>query len=160
MYGLKRFIDWFRYSLPRGVKNLIIWFPIIWKDRSWDHYFIYVNLHYKLKLTEKVIRNGHHLYRNKTADKIKICILILDRLIKDNYLDNALEKHNEKWGEGEFQFKNNEFHIKYENIKNKDDEQKQQKDFRAAVKHQNYLREQDLDILFKLLRKHIQSWWD
>ena len=36
-----------------GIKNLIKWFPIIWKDRNWDHSYIYEILKFKLKKTFK-----------------------------------------------------------------------------------------------------------
>jgi len=39
---------WFRWELPYqpkyikyGLKNLYKWFWVIWKDRDWDHHYIY-----------------------------------------------------------------------------------------------------------------------
>ena len=31
-----------------GIKNLWAWFPIIWKDRDWDGWFIYQIIEFKL----------------------------------------------------------------------------------------------------------------
>ena len=28
------------YKLRRGIKNLFIWFPVIWKNDVWDHFFL------------------------------------------------------------------------------------------------------------------------
>ena len=31
-----------------GVKNIIYWFPIIWKDRNWDSHYIFEIIKHKL----------------------------------------------------------------------------------------------------------------
>lgn len=165
-YKIKRVYDWFRYDLPYGIENLIKWFPTIWKDRNWDYYFIYVILRYKLKLTEKTIRNGHHVDCEKDADKIKKCIFLLNRLIKDDYLEMTMKVHDKKWGKGTSKFekiKDSEFyswHIDYENVKTEKDKIQQRKDFKRAIERENILKKQDKKMLFKLLEKHIETWWD
>ena len=49
-------IRWVKYDakylhldIIRGVKNLIRWFPTIWKDRDYDHSYIYEVLRVKLE---------------------------------------------------------------------------------------------------------------
>ncbi len=80
-----------------GVKNLIIWFPIIWKDRWWDYYFLFVLLRKKLSIMEKNFRKyGMYLYAEKDADKMKKCLLVLNRLIEDDYDVRASEKNSMK----------------------------------------------------------------
>lgn len=170
-YTIKRYIintkDFFHYDISRGIRNLVRWFPIIWKDRNYDQYFIYVLLHKKLSLTEKCLRNGYHLYAEKTADQIKLCVLLLDRLIKDEYHLHAHKRHDEKWGGPELQFYDLEdqpgysgIDISHKNVKTKKDEELERKDFKRACNHQEQLIEQDLDMLFKTMRKHIRGWWD
>jgi hypothetical protein len=34
--------------IKQGVKNLIYWFPIIWKDRNWDSHYIFEIMKHKL----------------------------------------------------------------------------------------------------------------
>jgi hypothetical protein len=36
----------------------------------------------------------------------------------------------------------------------------QHKDFTKASNHSDYMEQQDLDYLFRLIRKYIQGWWD
>ena len=36
-------------DIAQGIKNLIKWFPIIWKDRNWDDSFIFDILQFKLQ---------------------------------------------------------------------------------------------------------------
>ena len=156
------------YATKYGIENLINWFPVIWQDRNWDHYFIYVILQKKLKLMEYQIRYlGHHTRAEEDANNIKICVNLLDRLIKDEYHENAFKRHDEKWGEADFRFEDCEdnpnlcsLNIDRENVKTEEDKEKERKEFRKASEHEAKLREQDLDMLFSYMRKYIQTWWD
>ena len=150
-----------------GIKNLIRWFPIIWNDRQWDHIYIYTILHKKLSLTEKYLRyNGMHTRAEKDADDIKTCILLLKRLLEDNYHETAFKRHYEKWGSPDLRLIDckdstcKQIHIHYDNVITDNDKEKERKEFNSAYEHETYLREQDLDLLFKTMRKHIQGWWD
>lgn len=121
--------NWFR-SIKPGVKNLIKWFPVIWKDRWWDHSYLYSILRYKLSLMEEGFRtSGISVNSEKDARNIKICILLLDRLIKDDYSNDY--KKAKKLGK-----------------------------IKEFWEHEEMLINQDLDLLFKTMRKQIRSWWD
>jgi len=170
-WEIKRFFQKIKdlpYQIKHGIKNLIIWFPVIWKDRWWDHWFLYVVLRHKLHLMEKNIRKyGHHVRHIEDADKIKKCVLLLDRLIKDDYHEIVYKYHDKKWGDGDFIFTDStqypdcvKLDIKYENVKTKEDEKLQSKEYRLLMNKPEELKKQDLDLLFKLMRKHIQGWWD
>jgi len=37
------------YKIIQGIKNLIYWFPVIWKDRNWCYWSTFEILEYKLK---------------------------------------------------------------------------------------------------------------
>ena len=155
-------------QIRQGIKNLIIWFPVIWKDRWWDHVFLYEIMRYKLHLMEKNLRvHGHHVKHIEDANKIKTCVVLLDRLIKDEYHDNAFKNHYKKWGQPVMEFKDWEedpeyqvLKINYPNVKTDKDKEIEVKGFKRMSEKEAELREQDLDMLFKLMRKNIQSWWD
>jgi hypothetical protein len=166
-WRLRDIKNFFRYGIPCGVRNLIRWFPVIWNDRNWDQYYIYIILRKKLKLTEKTLRNGHHLYADRTADQIKVCIFLLNRLIKDEYHMNAFKRHNEKWGETEFEFEKikdrpgySSLKITHPNVKTEKDKKLQKKDFKRASDHVEYLTNQDVEMLFRNMNKYIRGWWD
>jgi hypothetical protein len=87
--------------------------------------------------------------------------------MKDEYHENAFKRHDEKWGSAEFNWKDlednsnrSELIITHPNVKTEKDKIKEIKDFKLSSKKEQHLREQDLDLLFTLLRKHIQTWWD
>lgn len=167
-YKFQNEIRYWPRSFKTGITNLVRWFPIVWKDRQWDHQFIYIALRHKLNLTEQFIRHhGIHVNNIADADKIKKCVILLDRLMKDEYHENAFKRHDEKWGGAELDWKDleddsnrSELIITHPNVKTEKDKIKERKDFKLSIKKEQHLREQDLDLLFTLLRKHIQTWWD
>lgn len=154
-------------DLKHGIKNLITWFPVIWNDRQWDHWFFYIILHKKLSLMENFFHHyGIHTNAKNDAEKIKMCVLLLNRLKDDKYLDNAIKNHDKRWGESNINFEKIEdsdlykLNITYDSVKNIKDEKNQKRDFKNAIEKEQYLKDQDLDLLFSILRKNIQSWWD
>jgi len=159
-------------SFIRGIQislgNLIIWFPTIWGDRYWDHYFLFLIIRKKLSLMETHIRkNGIHEEAEKDADNMLICVKALTRLIEDNYHEVAFENHNKKWGDldmtfedipegkkfGELKF-NRKNAITEEQLAEEREESKQR--FEDSVKMQS----DDLDLLFNTMRKEVLRWWD
>jgi hypothetical protein len=160
-------IKYWPRDVQYGFTNLFRWLPVIWKDRNWDHVFIYKILRKKLDLQEKHIRKyGHHVDNEKDADKIRVCVLLLDRLLKDEYYDNVYRNFHKKWGHGEFRTEKvegsdlYELHIDYESAKTKADIEQCNKEHRMLLNKENELRTQDINYLFKMMSKHIQSWWD
>jgi len=153
-------------SIKDGIENLIIWFPVIWKDRDWDQFYLYIILRKKLINMEKYQRKyGISTVSEKTADEIKVCVNLLNRLINDDYMETVFRKHDEKWGEINIEFEPYTDNLSKalmtrENVlteKNKEDEVKE---FKRLCKHEDMLRKQDVEYLFHLMNRHIQGWWD
>jgi hypothetical protein len=158
--------DWY-YDIKRGVPNLIIWFPTIWKDRSWDHYFIWAMLHRKLVIMEKHIRNhSHHLHRERDADQIKLAVNLLERIMENDYHDNVFKNHDKKWGKTHFKWTEIEnsdcssLEIIRDNVTTEKDKKQETKEFRILSKKVAESEKQDINYLFEYMAKHIQGWWD
>ena len=140
---------------------------MIWKDRDYDHWFIYEILRKKLKFTEDMQRDhGICVSHKQIAHKIKVCRILLDRLSKDDYLENALVQHEKKWGDLELKFddipgsnycKMRSVWAKAEAAK---DKEQASKEFSRAAAHSGIMQQQDLDMLFHNMRKYILEWWD
>jgi len=164
---VKQIWQFFR-SIKYGIENLIKWFPVIWQDRDWDHWFIYKIFQFKLQQVEKLQRKyGNSTNSKKYAYQIKVAVLLLNRLIKDEYLENVLKPHEKKWGESEMIFtpiKGNEEYttldFKVEKANTEEEKEQEHKERMILYKHSDYLKQQDLDILFKHMRKYIEGWWD
>ena len=120
--------QWYNFNI--GVKNIWSWLPVIYQDRWWDHSFLYPILRKKLSLMEEGFRkHGHSVNSEKDADNIKKCVLLLDRLINDDYIDYM-------------------------------DERGWCPKIRFSFNKEQEMINQDLDMLFKILRKQIRCWWD
>ena len=150
----------------KGIKNLWKWKKVIWNDRWYDSYFLFKLLKFKLENMEyKFRKDGMHLNNGKDADKMKICILLLDRIIKDEYHDNIFRYHDKKWGEPELSWdeydnENSILNITHKNVLTEGDKKQENKEFRILSKRESKMKQNDVNYLFKLFSKYILMWWD
>jgi len=132
IYNIK-FIDFIHTKIRNikpGLINIIYWLPVIYRDRWWDHSYLYSILRHKLNQMEKKFKCcGISTQSEKDAKNIKICVLLLDRLINNDYIDY----------EGKRGWKPK---------------------FRLSLEKEEQMINQDLDLLFKIIRKQIRCWWD
>ena len=86
---------WLRWELPYqhkyikyGVKNLYKWFWIIWKDRDWDHYYIFQVLKFKLEKQAKHLseRNWHESSK-RDAELMMTCVRLINKLQNEEYYE-------------------------------------------------------------------------
>jgi hypothetical protein len=102
-----KFIRWIKYDAKHlhrdviyGVKNLIKWFPTIWKDRDYDHFYIYEVLRVKLENQAVYISQKNRYTR---AQRDAELMMLISRLItiqqEDLYDMEYMEYH-----ESEFNF--------------------------------------------------------
>ena len=84
----------------QGIKNLIYWFPIIWKDRDYDHAFIEYMLEHKYKAMYKRFSDPNATYVNwetiqdaKALKALKICLIILERRQEEFYIMRLYDKY-------------------------------------------------------------------
>ncbi len=148
------------YSIKNGIWNIIRWFPVIWKDRDWDYYYIFALLYHKFSNMEKFFRSDNAYSANAldVADKIRVAKLLCKRIIDDNYVDNALMPVEEKYGELKYHFEptNNE-KLKAMVFDEFPEERKARS---KAYEHAEYMEKQDRKMLFTMLDKYIDGWWD
>lgn len=85
MYRLYRIIDFFRYNIPYGVRNLIAWFPLIWSDRNWDWVFLARIMEFKLRrMSEHSRKYACHVGAGRDARDMLICAKLLQTIIDDD----------------------------------------------------------------------------
>ena len=102
---IRRFKDAIR-QFSIGVRNIIKWIPVLYKDRDWDFYYVYNILQKKLEFTEKAIRDSSlengAMYANKIRTAIKLIEIVRDEkyldefLIEDDWttIKKAIDKHD------------------------------------------------------------------
>jgi len=150
-----------------SVKNVIRWFPIIYKDRDWDPEYLFKILKFKLGNMEKYFRKyGHGVDSDVDADEMHKCVLLLERIMKNEYYDNASKNYDKKWGESDYSFEDimngqlKKLNIVYPNVKTEQDEVKRKKEQKELWEKEDMMKEQDMDLLFKSIRRKILGWWD
>jgi hypothetical protein len=81
---------------------------------------------------EKFYSSGNTFCLNapRTLKEIKICRILLDRLIKDDYIPDAFL------------------------------EEKDHKKCKRIIDHADMLQQQDVDLLSKIMNRKIRTWWD
>lgn len=80
--------DFIRYDLSQGIKNLIRWFPIIWRDRDWDWKFLACIMEFKLRtMSENMRIYGVATTAARDARQMLICAELLKRLQADSMKD-------------------------------------------------------------------------
>jgi hypothetical protein len=149
-------------NIVSGVKNLFYYIRVVWEDRDWDQYFLFVLLRHKLKKMEKHFKEeAYHVGAERDAAHMHTCVLLLDRLIEDSYTDTVWKKHEEKWGEMVLDWDNPDprMRISREKVTPETVEQEREESL-YLYGHEEYLKKQDIKHLFHLLEKYIQTWWD
>lgn len=171
-----------------GFRNLWHWFPIIWKDRNWDYYYVYEILKQKLIFQRhRLITNNTHTYVWQQNRDITICLNLIERLQQDYYKleiydycesNMRFEKIEEKQYKGEdlYEMKEDkiwenfdpyfnkykhslrEFEVKGVNGRIRKDYSRDNKSVAIWVGVINHNKAKRL--LFKILDERIEGWWD
>jgi len=152
----------YRY-LKHGIKNLVYWFPVIWGDRNFDHYYLTAILRHKINDMVKFY-DGPHAWgmdAPKLAHEMKVCRIILDRLIEDDYNREGYDAHDKKWGELTFERGVlGNILLKRSKRVTKEEEEIEQKEWSEVYKKEENDKEKDIETLFDIMRKNIRNWWD
>ena len=90
-----RLYRWCRWKLPYqhkyikyGIQNLYKWFWIIWKDRDWDHHYIFQVLKFKLEKQAKHLADvGYHNEAQRDAELMMTCVRLINKLQNEEYYD-------------------------------------------------------------------------
>jgi hypothetical protein len=126
-------------------RRVVYWLPTIWNDEWHDYSYLIRILEKKLRYDAKQYKKyGHSTISHKQAREMRIAACLCSRISKDNYSspwDKRVITEMEKWswnhiGENEI------FYL------------------RLSFNHQDYLRCQDKDYLFRILSKRLFDWWD
>jgi hypothetical protein len=104
----KNLISWWEFEgryYPKqfyiGIKNLIKWFPTIWRDRDYDPSYIYDIISKKLEFQSKGIGSRDILVSSQRNSEImKTCINLIKRINDDFYGSEYIDYYeNDIWFE-------------------------------------------------------------
>lgn len=143
-----------------NIVHVISWIPVLWDDRDYDYLFLYIVIKHKLE------RMRRHHEKDKiiadwkeVADQIGIAIDCLDRLIKDEYVDDDYAKHVKKYGSfmdrGEMVPGPNGASVMYKHVSKPGEVA----DMRRIGKVEHLLIKSDLETFGKVFAEHSREWW-
>jgi hypothetical protein len=141
-----RMLDLFRYDIPRFLKNLYVFRKTLWNHRAYDWCGLYQAMQDALIDMEDCHRNhGHHLNNEKCADRMKVCIELIERLKDDDHLYRYFKYVQTGKGflDGKFVPMNTE-----------------QVNWQSGLKLRANIERHQRELLFDILKKHSKSWWD
>ena len=179
-------IKWNIKKFTTSVNNLIIYFPLIWKDRDYDHSFIFDLLKFKLdKQAKYTFEKDFHTQAKHDSQRMKLCSRLIDKINEDyydceyiDYIDKNIEFISSEKHPGYYEMEStvledrlDEYFKKYPLIykrvingegwqdvrKYKENEQDYRERIAHNISHINHSRARKL--LFKLLDTHIEGWW-
>lgn len=157
--NIKRSIKGVVYDIFYGIQNIFIWLPTIWKDRNWDHAYIYHLLHKKLCVMEKCHKNFSPVIeeeRDKTINEISIAKQVCKRIIDDEYLTTALYPVEQQYGEWHFDFIEGENNCKIM-VDNRTDEHKSAWDEASSLSSKQQA--DDEALFWSMIKENLHGWW-
>lgn len=184
-----KFIGWRLKQFGVSIKNLIRWFPIIWKDRDWDDHFIFEVLKFKLKnQANYTAKRDWHTRAKLDAKRMRLCVKLIDKVADEFYSSEYMDYHEsdfnwldipDKPGYKELEIETtserfDEFFKKYPLVYKKvladkklqifriepdDDETEIDAKQRIAMNIGYYNHNRSRKLLFKILEENIEGWW-
>jgi hypothetical protein len=167
----------------QGVKNIIYWFPIIWKDRNWDGHYIYEIMKHKLKAQANYIgRRDFHTRAQQDARRMRLCVKLIEACQEEPYSMEYMDYHETEMFYNKIEDKDlyeldiqtksenfKEYFAKYPrqykrvlngdiNMFQKDIREKDDKIIAMEIAHEN--QERCRKLLHKILEDNLEKWWD
>lgn len=117
------------YNLKYGLQNLWRWRRVIWEDRDWDHMYLLIVMKKKIEQMETTERK---FSMHASAPRHAQQLRVCRLLIGRIEEDDYCYLPFKKIHRGMS---------------------------RTAWQHDDYMKNQDFDLLFKIMSKYIQEWW-
>ena len=77
------------HNLRHSIRNIIYWFPVIWKDHNWDYSFLLIILRHKLKAMRLSAVHWGWTGHEEALEDIESAINIIDVLSNDEFAFTA-----------------------------------------------------------------------
>lgn len=89
---------YYHKDIYNGVKNLIKWFPVIWRDRDWDQSYIYTILQKKLELhAEGISKRDIMVCSQRNAEIMKTSARLIEKIKNDYYNSEYTDYSEDKY---------------------------------------------------------------
>lgn len=179
-YWLVHEARYYHKDFITGMTNLWRWFPTIWRDRDWDDYYIWILLEKKLIHQSKYIGSkGIHLNANRDAERMMTCVRLIQKIRNEDYHMEYMDYHKSEYHWDDVPYRDDVKQLRIEELSENFDDyfnkyplvykrlikqpkvkhRRSDKSF-VAMKISRENHERARKLLFKLMERHIESWWD
>ena len=166
-----------------GVKNLIYWLPIIWKDRNWDSHYIFEIMKHKISGQANYIgRRDLHTRAQQDAKRMRLCVKLMGLVQDEFYSTEYTDYHNTKhwfedlpekpgyssWESRLLEENFDDYFKKYpliykrvlngEGVFGREGREEDKQIIAMNIGHINHDRARKL--LFKIMESEIEKWWN
>jgi hypothetical protein len=167
-----------------GVKNLIRWFPTIWRDRDWDDHFVWELMIKKITFQAKYIGDrDFHTRAKRDAEIMMTCVRLMEKVRDEYYTTEYMDYHETEYDfvdcdipghkrleTTELSERFDEYFRKYQSTMRKvvanpkvfdyiEEDYKDRKSTLALlIARENHSKARR--ILFTLMERNIEAWWD
>jgi len=151
----------------RNIKRIIKWIPVLWKDRDWDHNYLWEIINFKLQMMKDFFNSDKAMTSDAkiTAAQIEGLMWKIYRIIDDDYGKDTMTKYYQKYGEtGHYtEDVENEHWIRAKSIKLPTDDgamndEEERESFLNAVKEGEKLKAEDVRQVALYIEKYGKDW--
>ena len=147
-----------------SVKKILEWFPVIWKDRDWDHTYFYLILKHKLEMMSEYEKKYAIAEKSdEIAAKMDEAISLIEKILNYDYEKEAEKPFYDVYPDFKVDIRfvsptdGSEFgEIKF----NLDDDPKIRELYNKYIWDSEKLECADKNKLFDLIKENIYDWWD
>lgn len=171
-YPVKRFFS--------TIKNLLRWFPVIYRDRDWDDSYIFEILQFKLKNQADYI-SKRDFYEGAQIDarNMRICVNLIEKIKEGTYESEHMDYHVSNYNFVDVENKPDLKRLEIEQVsENFDDYFKKYKHaYKVVTSKDSYIFDNDTKnkiamnishynhnkarkLLFKIMESQIERWWE
>jgi len=148
-------------DLSNGIRNLIYWFPVIWRDRPWDYVYLLRIMRHKVAQMSESTKDWMRMDTEERKLEMDQVVGVLDDLINTTHEDKAYEQHKQIFGHSKWTFTKRTDNLEELEITYLDTEdQELARRGLVAMSHMaEYARQVSLAALGRAMTL-IERWWD
>lgn len=165
-------IKYYPKDIFTGIKNLWVWFPIIWKDRNYDYrYLIDINIK-KMEEMKKWYLTSNNVHvtdetKKYTISKLSTAIKLMKLVYDEHYLLEYQKQLEDLYGKSDIIFVPLKDNNELSEMKVKWEKNYSEEELRNIQEHEHQLFLKSIEkhkkakrILWKFIDHNLDGWWD
>lgn len=142
-------------NVTNGVHNLIVWFPVIWKDRDYAENYLMSIIQFKLERMSRLHREHGHLENSEEyARQLSYAAELASKIAEADYTDEVFGDKKYLLEKMSFEFDEDQGLIQTGLT------EEEREEVRRLMDREEEFLERDLNTLLEYINRHYFDWWD